>query len=88
MADGPICKKHNIARVATQTGKKKLWVLACPKCQAEKASAPSTDATPPTKPPKVPTPPSVKEPDAAPPPPEKKTPRYEKGLFFSRRIPD
>jgi hypothetical protein len=78
MADGPLCKKHNVARVATQTGRKKLWVLACPKCAAEKAGGPpSPPATPPAA-----TPPAA----PAPPTPEKKTVRYEKGLFYSRRI--
>lgn len=78
MADGPICKKHGMLRVAAQTGKKKLWVLQCPKCAGEKAAGnPSPANTPPADTP---------APPAGPPTPQKKTARYEKGLFYSRRI--
>lgn len=70
----PLCKKHNCERVATQTGKKKLWVLACPKCQAEKAGpAPSAPATPPAKAPAA----------AAPPADDKK--KSSGGWFFTRK---
>ena len=66
---GPLCTKHQVERVPMQLGKKKLWVLACPKCQAEKqASPPSAD--PPAKTPAA---------AAADPPAKKKS----SGWFFS-----
>jgi hypothetical protein len=50
---GPRCSKHpDTERIMMQVGKKKLWTVACPKCQAEKASQAGTTppAAAPTKP--------------------------------------
>jgi hypothetical protein len=79
MADGPVCKKHNKPRVATQVGKNKLWALTCPDCQAGKAGA-APPAAPPVKPATAPAS------DAPAPEPEKKTSKYESGFLYSRRV--
>ena len=57
-----MCRKHpDTAKIVMETGKKKLHVAVCPKCQAEKqAAAPPAPA------------PEKKTPEAAPPEPEKK----------------
>lgn len=66
----PRCKKHpDTERIMMQVGKKKLWAVACPKCQAEKASQAGT--TPPA--PAAPTKPAAAAPPAAPPPEKKRS---------------
>lgn len=71
---GPLCKKHNLEKIPMQLGKKKLWCVACPKCQKEKAATPPA-ADPSAKPAAA---------SAVAPVDEKKT-EHEPGWFFSRK---
>jgi len=49
---GPRCLKHpDTEKQIMQVGKKKLHVVACPMCQAEKAQAAPPDPAAPPKPP-------------------------------------
>lgn len=65
----PRCRKHpDTEKEIMEVGKKKLHVVACPKCQAEKASQAGT--TPPA--PAAPTKPAAAAPPQAPPATEKK----------------
>jgi len=61
-----------------QLGKKKLWVLACPKCQEEKAAG-----APPAGPPAVP---ASGTPSPTPAPASEKKTEFQRGWFISRRV--